>query len=171
MLGLGSVEKFLRVESHLNGLYATCSDLVLPDRNTINVTCPPYCSSPSLLFCPMMVGIHQPGLHEIIADVISQLTVEGPGNAQISTCTSVLLHGGLANCTEIQRRLHHYLQTLLPHHHKVCVKTLREPELAAFRGAAMVADHPAFTSMCVSRREWHEYGVRICTERGPFMWK
>mmetsp|Transcript_4031 Transcript_4031/g.12540 ORF Transcript_4031/g.12540 Transcript_4031/m.12540 type:complete len:380 (-) Transcript_4031:400-1539(-) len=109
---------------------------------------------PELLFSPRDVGLHQAGIADLAADAL--LAADPALHAGLAA--NVVLCGGGANFRGLESRLRLELRRNLPSHLDLSVSTLKDPEFAAFRGAALAALTPDFRSYCTTKAAWFESG-------------
>ena len=109
---------------------------------------------PEILFSPRDVGCDQAGLADLVIDAI---LASHPALRQ-PLASNVVLCGGTAKLPGLEARLYLELRKGLPAYLDLNVRTLDEPDLAVFRGAALAATLPNFIDHCTTREAYLESG-------------
>ena len=98
-----------------------------------------------------------PGIHESLYESIKKCDT----NIRRVLSQNIVLSGGTTMFPGIVERLQRDLQCMLPQNVKVVVNATPSRKFAVWRGGSVLAAHEQFVKMCVTRREYKEYGPNI----------
>lgn len=113
-----------------------------------------------ILFASADIGMAEAGLAETIVDAISAVHPHLHGLLY----SNILLTGGMAQCPGFKERLEKELRPLVPDDYEINVVLLDDPQLAAWRGGALLGASPAFAHMAVRKAEWVQHGAAACAK-------
>ncbi len=105
---------------------------------------------PEALFSPSDIGLEQAGLPEAIVQAVSSAHPA----VQPLLYTNVLLTGGTARCPGFLERVVSELRPLVPAGYDVRVALAEQPEVAAWRGAALFGSGQQYWSVATSRKAY-----------------
>jgi len=88
-----------------------------------------------------------------------------PKHMQPLLYSNVLLTGGNALLPNFKHRLERELRELVPCEYHVNVVVSKEPLLTAWQGGSRLACDPSFSSLCVTKQEYDEFGYNICIRK------
>lgn len=113
---------------------------------------------PEALFRPCDVGIEQAGISEAIVQSIQ--TVHRDLHRPLYA--NILLTGGSTTIPGFRERLLHEVRALAPTDVDVNIISPADPVNSAWKGGSLLGRQPNFAKLCVTRREYEEYGSDIC---------
>ncbi|ORY30390.1 actin family [Naematelia encephala] len=123
-------------------------------------------SGSELLFKPSDIGLRQSGLHETIAEVISNM----PEEVQGMYWANIGIFGGLGNVEGLGERLERDLRTLCPIKYEIGIFEAFDPASPPYTSALSLTSSEIYLSTYpVTRAEYLEHGSSICRRRfgGP----
>lgn len=129
---------------------------VLPDGTLINagksrVQCP------EALFQPSLLGLESAGIHELVRDAIMKCHVDIRG----AMFNDIVLAGGSTMFRGIKDRLQNELTALAPSGPRIRIIAQPNRAVSTWVGGSILASLSSFRDMCVSRKEYDEYGPLI----------
>ncbi|RUP10880.1 hypothetical protein BC936DRAFT_140004, partial [Jimgerdemannia flammicorona] len=117
---------------------------------------------PEAVFQPSIVGLDQAGLVETLGDVLKRFEEAG----RKSLLNTIFLTGGFTQAPGFRTRLHSSLQSILPAGTPLNVQQASDPQLDAWRGAALWGRKETLKRVVVTRKEYDEYGGEYIKEHG-----
>jgi actin-related protein len=140
----------------INAYAAVEKTYTLPDghpfsNTTFRVRCP------EALFQPFLLGLDQPGVHEMIHSAIEKCDVD----IRTDLYKNVVLSGGSTMFPGIADRLHKELLMFAPSGVRVKVGAGPDRFHAAWIGGSMLASLSGFPSMWLSKEEYNESGPSV----------
>jgi actin-related protein 6 len=114
---------------------------------------------PEILFYPSDAGMTQQGLAETVVSAIQSCDA----SLHALLYSHIICVGGSAQLTNLVPRLTSELMSLVPaeYAHLLCVRLSKEPLLTAWCGGSCLSIDPNFGTVCVTKKEYEEYGEQI----------
>jgi actin-related protein 6 len=114
---------------------------------------------PEILFYPSDAGMTQQGLADAVVSAIQSCDT----SLHALLYSHIICVGGSAQMTNLISRLTSELMTLVPaeYAHLLCVRISKEPLLTAWCGGSCLSIDPNFGTVCVTKKEYEEYGEQI----------
>lgn len=113
---------------------------------------------PEALFNPADIGLEEKGLAEAALESVNAVH----HHLHALLWSQVIVIGGTGKCPGFVDRLHNELRPLVPDEYELNVSLVSEPELAAWKGAQLVANSPLFSALAVTRSDWQKHGDKAC---------
>lgn len=123
---------------------------------------------PEILFQPIIAGLDQAGIPEILEDLIHR-RLDGilkEGGQSYSIVQDVFLTGGLARLKNIRQRVETEFTSFLPVGTPLKVRTARDPLLDTWKGMQKWSTSDECKKSYVSIKEYEEYGPEYIKEHG-----
>ena len=133
-------------------------DFALPDGNVVRVRAiltklgTEQTRAPEILFNPEIVGLEDPGAHQILADSIARADLD----LRRSLYGSILLSGGTTLTKGYGDRLLGELKRVAPHDVKIRIFAPPERKYATWIGGSILAGLSTFRLMWVSAEQYEE---------------
>lgn len=131
----------------------------LPDGNRITLSVERF-KSPEILFQPMLVGVDQPGIHELTHNSVVKCDVD----IRRELLGNIILSGGNTIFPKIKEKLARDIKSLAPSNLDVVVKAPPERKHLAWIGGAILSSLDKF-KMWINHGEYEEYGVNIVNRK------
>ncbi|XP_030046224.1 actin-3-like [Microcaecilia unicolor] len=132
-----------------------CLDYPLPDGHILSLTKERF-QCPETLLQPKLMGINEPGLHQMAFNSLQKVE----SSSQQAIQESILLCGGSSLFRGLPERLLNELRRLLTGNSKfnLLVPNPKKRWYAAWVGGAIAASLPTFNSLWVTKEEYKENG-------------
>lgn len=127
------------------------AEFVLPDGNVVRLGAE-RTRAPEVLFNPELVGLEDPGAHQILADSIARADLD----LRRSLYSSILLSGGATLTRGYGDRMLAELKRVAPHDLKIKIFAPPERKYATWIGGSILAGLSTFRRMWVSAEEYEE---------------
>lgn len=127
------------------------AEFVLPDGNVVRLGAE-RTRAPEVLFNPEIVGLEDPGAHQILADSIARADLD----LRRSLYSSILLSGGATLTRGYGDRMLAELKRIAPHDLKIKIYAPPERKYATWIGGSILAGLSTFRRMWVSAEEYEE---------------
>ncbi|XP_076466827.1 beta-centractin [Babylonia areolata] len=127
----------------------------LPDGNSIEIG-PARFRAPELLFRPDLIGEECEGIHEVLSYSIQKSDVD----LRKTLFSNIVLSGGSTLFKGFGDRLLSELKKLAPKDIKIRISAPQERLYSTWIGGSILASLDTFRKMWVSKREYHEEGVK-----------
>ena len=112
---------------------------------------------PEALFKPSLVGLNNPGIHELVHDSIMKCDEE----YRQDLYANIILSGGSTLYPGLTDRLHKEITTKAPPNTKVEVRSCPERRYLVWIGGSILASLSSFLHMWISKDEYDEFGPAI----------
>ncbi|WFD34452.1 centractin- actin- protein of the dynactin complex [Malassezia cuniculi] len=126
-------------------------EFALPDGNVVRLGAE-RTRAPEILFNPELVGLEDPGAHQILADSIARADLD----LRRSLYSSILLSGGTTLTKGYGDRLLGELKRVAPHDIKIKIFAPPERKYATWIGGSILAGLSTFRRMWVSAEQYEE---------------
>jgi len=113
-----------------------------------------------LLFQPNLIGIEQAGIVELILSVFKTLTLD----EQRKLAKNIFLTGGNTKTKYLEHRISNELRSNLNYDFEINIFKADDPELDAWKGAALFSEDPENKKYFISREDYNEYGAEYFKE-------
>lgn len=127
----------------------------LPDGNVVEIG-PARFRAPELLFRPDLIGEECEGIHEVLSYSIQKSDVD----LRKTLYSNIVLSGGSTLFKGFGDRLLSELKKLAPKDIKIRISAPQERLYSTWIGGSILASLDTFRKMWVSKREYHEEGVK-----------
>ncbi|XP_013120046.1 uncharacterized protein LOC100698705 isoform X1 [Oreochromis niloticus] len=150
----------LNYEDELSRGQSSCREMhyTMPDGQIITLGTERF-RAPEILFKPELIGRDHYGMHESIYRSILSTDID------LRRCFlgNIVLSGGNTLLPGLPERLQDEIKGLLPSDMggSVCVTSPKDRDSSVWRGGAVLANMPTFTSAWIGREEYEEYGPQI----------
>ncbi|KAG7331851.1 hypothetical protein KOW79_005820 [Hemibagrus wyckioides] len=130
----------------------------LPDGHVISLTMERF-RAPEILFRPELIGQDYYGMHESIFRSVLRSDVD----LRRDLVGNIVLSGGNTLLAGLPERLQHEISGLAPVGLGERVKVTSSPDrdFSVWRGGAVLANMPSFSSAWISQEEYEEFGPQI----------
>ncbi|TUG71445.1 actin [Bagarius yarrelli] len=130
----------------------------LPDGQLVSLTTERF-RAPEILFKPELIGQDYYGMHESIFRSVVRSDVD----LRRDLMRNIVLSGGNTLLCGLSERLRSEISGLAPVCLGECVKVISsgDREFSVWRGGAVVASMPTFSSAWISQQEYDEFGPQI----------
>ncbi|KAL8604948.1 Beta-centractin [Nucella lapillus] len=127
----------------------------LPDGTSVEIG-PARFRAPELLFRPDLIGEECEGIHEVLSHSIQKSDVD----LRKTLYSNIVLSGGSTLFKGFGDRLLSELKKLAPKDIKIRISAPQERLYSTWIGGSILASLDTFRKMWVSKREYHEEGVK-----------
>ena len=134
----------------------------VPDGRVITISSERFRCSEAL-FQPILMGMQANGLHQFTNYSILNCDT----NLHKDLYANILLTGGTTMLPGITERMQKEMNALAPSVKKIKIVAPIERKYSAWRGGSMLAAMSTFKQMCITKREYEEYGPSIINKKCP----
>ncbi|MCI4395622.1 hypothetical protein PGIGA_G00194210 [Pangasianodon gigas] len=150
----------LNYEAELSGGGGASAQVhyTLPDGHMVSLTTERF-RAPEILFKPELIGQDYYGMHESIFKSVLQTDID----LRRDLVGNIVLSGGNTLLTGLPERLQCEISRLAPAGlgERVKVTSPRDRDFSVWRGGAILASMPSFSSAWISHDEYDEFGPQI----------
>uniref|UniRef100_A0A3Q3GLY9 Actin CyI, cytoplasmic-like n=1 Tax=Labrus bergylta TaxID=56723 RepID=A0A3Q3GLY9_9LABR len=150
----------LNYESELNRGSSSCREMhyTMPDGRIVTLGTERF-RAPEILFKPELIGRDHYGIHESVFKSILSSDID------LRRCFlgNIVLSGGNTLLDGLPERLQAEIKGLVPPNtgERVHVTSPKDRDFSVWRGGAVLANLPTFSSAWISQEEYEEYGPQI----------
>eukprot|EP01125_Pyxidicula_operculata_P003992 TRINITY_DN1564_c0_g1_i1.p1 TRINITY_DN1564_c0_g1~~TRINITY_DN1564_c0_g1_i1.p1 ORF type:complete len:362 (-),score=10.10 TRINITY_DN1564_c0_g1_i1:62-1147(-) len=128
----------------------------LPDGQVVTIGNESF-RCPEMLFQPSFVGREADGVHQCLYNSIMKCDVD----IRMDLFGNIVLSGGTTMLQGIANRLETEVTKLIPPCLKIKIVAPLERNYSVWLGGSIMASHPSFHQMWISKEEYYEYGPQI----------
>jgi len=132
----------------------------LPDGNIIYIQAEKF-RAPEVLFNPSLIGLEYDGIHQCLRKAIALSDLD----IRKSLFNTIVLSGGSTMFEGLGDRLLKEIRDISPRDTKIKIYAPRTRLISTWIGGSILANVPTFKKMLITRKEYHEHGVRIIHRR------
>eukprot|EP01105_Mastigella_eilhardi_P027374 TRINITY_DN840_c0_g1_i2.p3 TRINITY_DN840_c0_g1~~TRINITY_DN840_c0_g1_i2.p3 ORF type:complete len:161 (+),score=43.24 TRINITY_DN840_c0_g1_i2:666-1148(+) len=129
----------------------------LPDGRTVTVAHERY-QCGEALFCPSVLGVDVPGIHQVCYDSIMACDVD----IRKDLYSNIILSGGSTKMPGVPERMQREIEKLAPSAMKTKVIAPPERLYSTWIGGSILASLSTFQQMWISKEEYDESGPSVC---------
>ncbi|RKO87781.1 actin-related protein [Blyttiomyces helicus] len=126
-------------------------DFVLPDGKVLKLEAERF-RAPEILFDPQIIGLEDPGIHQVVADSINKADMD----LRKDLFANVVLSGGSTLCRGFGERLLNEVKKLTFRDLKVTIYAPPERKYSTWIGGSILASLSTFKKMWVSAEDYQE---------------
>ena len=128
----------------------------LPDGSSISIGKERF-QCPEALFNPKLAGVESSGIHALVQESIAKCDHD----LQRSMYANTVLSGGSMMFAGAQERMQKELDALAPQNTPVKLFSVPQKENSAWIGGSILAAHPTFQEVLISKKAYEETGPSI----------
>ncbi|KAG5612299.1 hypothetical protein H5410_023580 [Solanum commersonii] len=138
----------------------------VPSGHIINIGAERF-RCPEALFQPSLVGMEATGIHEKVYNSIMRCNVDN----RKDLFANIVLSGGSTLFPGLAERMTKEITALAPSHTKIKVFAPPERKYSTWIGGSVLASLSTFQQMCITNREYDEFGPSIVHRNFPSPYK